>query len=721
MTATRALVLHVRLHDGRYHGVPEWPPAPGRLFQALVAGGSPGIDGVQAQAMRWLEARPAPTIGAPSALRGQAVNFFVPNNDLDAKGGDPEEIPSLRVSKLVQPQIFDPDIPLLYVWPIEPADEGHATAIIALSERLYQLGRGVDMAYARGEILASEALERLLASYPGHIYRPTPGAVGHDLVLPVPGPGSYESLVVRHEANSQRFVVEGSGKKASEVFVQPPKPRFARVPYDAPVLHALFELRLATNPDTFAPAPPTAAPAITEAVRDAALARLTLALPDRTADLTRILIGGSKEAPVPREQRVRLVPLPSIGHTHTDPSIRRILVEIPTSAAIPADDLCWGFSGLPLEGPPERILVTAVDRGMLEEHYTGPSRLWRTVTAAALPQSASRRRIDPDHRVEQAKGGPERAEEERNATFAVRQALRHADIDVPVEAIRVQREPFGSKGERAEAFASPPRFPKERLWHVEITFREPASGPIILGDGRYLGLGLMAPEAHADAVFAFAVTGGLSERPDPLEISVAMRRATMALAQRHLGGEELPPLFSGHSAGGGPAQSESDPHLLFLFDAERARILVVAPHLAERRSPRPWEREHLATLARALSGLRELRAGGSGRLALRPVRVDLDSDPLFAASSVWESQTTYQVTRHAHRTAPGEVLAADIRAECLRRGLPEPVVTPLGLKGVPEVGLVGGARLTFAVAVPGPLLLGRSRHRGGGLFAAVAG
>jgi hypothetical protein len=40
--------------------------------------------------------------------------------------------------------------------------------------------------------------------------------------------------------------------------------------------------------------------------------------------------------------------------------------------------------------------------------------------------------------------------------------------------------------------------------------------------------------------------------------------------------------------------------------------------------------------------------------------------------------------------------------------------------GVPVVGLVGGVRLTFEVAVEGPIVLGGPRHLGGGLFAAIA-
>ncbi len=37
------------------------------------------------------------------------------------------------------------------------------------------------------------------------------------------------------------------------------------------------------------------------------------------------------------------------------------------------------------------------------------------------------------------------------------------------------------------------RFDKHRLWHVEIAFKEPVAGSLVIGDGRFLGLGVMAP------------------------------------------------------------------------------------------------------------------------------------------------------------------------------------------------------------------------------------
>ena len=126
------------------------------------------------------------------------------------------------------------------------------------------------------------------------------------------------------------------------------------------------------------------------------------------------------------------------------------------------------------------------------------SRLWRSVTPVALPD-APRRRIDPRHKQVEAKSGQERFREQVNAASAVCHALRHANVLSRVTSVRVQREPFDLRGRRVEPFAEGTRFNKHCLWHIELEFESPVSGPLVIGNGRFLGLGLMRPynqDAH---------------------------------------------------------------------------------------------------------------------------------------------------------------------------------------------------------------------------------
>ncbi len=101
-------------------------------------------------------------------------------------------------------------------------------------------------------------------------------------------------------------------------------------------------------------------------------------------------------------------------------------------------------------------------------------------------------------------------------------------------------------------------------------------------------------------------------------------------------------------------------------------------------------------------------------IRLRPMGID-DDDPLFAAAPSWRSLTVYRPTRHPKRD-PESAIAEDIRTEAARRGLPRPEVRLLNIERGPRGGLAIRARLCFARAIGGPVLLGRTLHKGGGLF-----
>ena len=110
-----SLLLSVHFHDGRYHGVRDWPPAPARLFQALVAAAAEGhaIPAESRKALEWLERQGPPTIAAPTSHMGRGFANFVPNNDLDAVGGDLGRVASIRTAKTVRPRFFEASVPCL--------------------------------------------------------------------------------------------------------------------------------------------------------------------------------------------------------------------------------------------------------------------------------------------------------------------------------------------------------------------------------------------------------------------------------------------------------------------------------------------------------------------------------------------------------------------------------------------------------------------------------
>lgn len=720
----KRLLMEVHLLDDRYHGESEWPPSPARLFQALLAGNAVGaqLPDDCADALRWLETLPEPPqIRAQRGRLGLKYSNFVPNNDLDAKGGDPKQIANIRVAKSIQSRHLDAGLPIVYIWRFEADDIAlHAADHIrAMAENLYQLGRGVDMAWASAKVLDAQDGDRHFEAALGDTFLPGDGTGG--VTLACPERGSLDSLLLRFQANRIRFKSVTDGKKTKIYFTNPPKARFRPATYNPAVQWRLFDLRAANEGGAaFRAWPQDRAAVLVGHIRDRVVERLTHALPDQAELIERVMVG-HHATEADKDLRVRLIPLPSIGHKHTSPSIRRLLVMVPAGCPLPFGDIEWALSGLALDGGiGETLLIIADDLTML--HHYGlesgkPSRVWRSVTPIVLPQNAARRRIDPQHRHAEAKPGNERADEEQRASAGVIQALRHAGMDTRIESIRLRREPFSAKGARVEAFAIDTRFAKERLWHVELRLAEPVEGPVVIGDGRYLGLGLMAPVDVTPDVLSFRILDGLSASTDPEQLARALRSAVMSRVQHCIGTRQyLNAFFTGHASDGSPLRDGSHRHLVFASDLPRQRLLIIAPCLLEKREPVREELTNMRLLDTALTGLSVLRAGKSGKLSLLAIPNSLDGDPLFGPSTRWESVTAYRTTRYAKRASAAEALTADILRETLRRGLPTPKIRILSLLEGPRGSLQGRVSLTFPTPLQGPLILGKSCHFGGGLF-----
>src|SRR2546426_8692879 len=103
---SRVVLITVRFHDGRCHGMGDGPPSPARLFQALVAGaglGGPLVLQEFESPLRWLEShRASPIIASPRVVDGPSVKTYLPNNDLDAMGGDARRIGKIRAAKTIR-------------------------------------------------------------------------------------------------------------------------------------------------------------------------------------------------------------------------------------------------------------------------------------------------------------------------------------------------------------------------------------------------------------------------------------------------------------------------------------------------------------------------------------------------------------------------------------------------------------------------------------------
>ena len=727
------LVITVRFLNGKYHGHQDrftdhdgWPPSPARLFQALVSGAAVGkniSDGTR-HVLLWLEQLEAPRILAPVIHRGKVVKYFVPNNDLDFVNGDPNRISEIRVSKRECKGYFDETIPLSYIWPVENLGD-KKKEIRELCQHLYQLGRGFDFAWADSTTIEDdETIDELISNYEGQLW--VPGGEG---IVPCPTRGSFASLSSRFKENLSRMQISARKNQRITRFINPPKPKFRQIGYNFSYQPLVLEIR---NRHSFEAQSLRSVYQLVSKIKELANANLSKALPDSARLIGRVIVGqGASE--IDKDSRVFVIPIPSIGMKFTDPSIRRFMVSYPNNCPIRYDDLEWGFTGLEINNPSMEttslVRTTKTEDYSMLKRYSRPARIFQSITAVATP-TAQRKRISPS--IRDAKSGTERNKEEVTAIFAVRQALRHAKIRTEVDSIKVQREPFHRKGVRAEDFAVGTRFSKHCMWHVEIKFRKVHRGPLIIGDGRYAGLGLLVPMGNCEDIWSFSLSESTKFSPTKFkDVVFALRRALMSRSSALKNGR-VDPLFSGHGQNSLTSATREHLHVFISIYREivdnvlRTRIVIVPPwsvfhrKFGEKHSTHDIsnQRRHFDNVVTSLS---YVTMGKLGRLTLpQPTTVEID-DPLVKMSTKWKSESRFLATHHLPKNSKlKKFLKKNIILECKRRNIPTPesveildaYVGPKG--GNPSCNAV----VNFKIAIAGPIILGRDSHSGGGLFLA---
>jgi CRISPR-associated protein Csb2 len=186
----------------------------------------------------------------------------------------------------------------------------------------------------------------------------------------------------------------------------------------------------------------------------------------------------------PSSVRFSYMPLPSVGHPHADGMIRRVLIVEPYGGN--GEHVKWAerrlANGQLIESgakAPFAILgkMDAEDYRMVS-NYTRSSKAWLTVTPVILPGF-------DDGKYEKALG-------------LLRKAIRQAGLDIEmIEDANLRKAPFLSGSLHPSAYFKPDYLRDFPGWHVYLQFREPLDGPLAIGLGRHIGLGLFVP-AHSD-------------------------------------------------------------------------------------------------------------------------------------------------------------------------------------------------------------------------------
>jgi CRISPR-associated protein Csb2 len=461
------LCLTVTWLSDRYHGL-EWPPAPLRVYQALVAGGAAagGLSDAQGAALRYLDDLPPPRIVAPPTHPLAPATTAVPNNDADvAMGvhakGKPAQAHK-QASKLVtfrprQPRAVSG--PVTYVWlEAEDADR-HRDALAALAESVSAVGQGIDLAVAHiylGEPHTNPS---------DHVYTPDPE---HPRRRRVPYPGALAAI--DEVFTGRRQNVRGG---AVQTILEPDHRSMGyRVDLDPPTRrHVAFALR---RPDD--------EPCAIDARQCANIAAMTRRVLHQAAEAAGFshnaiatLMGHGADG---GDNRARVLPLPNAGHRYADGFIRRVVITMPpVLSEAEWQALVLRLTGASLapspDAEPTAILVAPQADDRLIHRYTEAAQTWTTATPVILPGWDSRNG-------------------KRREGKAIRRLLRHAGIPSRLlDHARFEAGPIAEGARPARAYDLPDHLRHLPRTHLTVTWTTEVPGPLCLGAGEGYGLGTL--------------------------------------------------------------------------------------------------------------------------------------------------------------------------------------------------------------------------------------
>lgn len=521
-------------HDRRR---PEWPPDPARLFSALVAtwADADAPDSGERQALEWLEAQPHPAVGASGESPRKTVSHFVPVNDASVISPSSytrrvEKIEDLRdaltdalfesdgeitrkvrgiqtqvrrqldVSSLVtsagntnpksavgllpdgrgrQERFFPSVTPFVprvtYVWQADPVPS-LASALDGLLARVTRLGHSSSLVSCR-----------LVEAPPAPDFVPGDGLV----VMRSVGRGQLAALErehLRHRAVRPRTLPSVSVRyRATSDSAE----QTHHLRTDTAGEWLVFEF--APNSRQF---PASRTVEVTAALRKAIFRYADDPLPEG-------LSGHLPDGTPSTTPHAGFLALPWVGHAHADGRLMGVAIGVPDSLGGESRRALLRAVGV-WEQVASPMRLTFGRHGALDmERRIGSSALvtlrptvWRRPSscwASALPIAL------PTHPGRLTGGtAAARTAAWRRAEQAVVDSCRHVGLPEPADVV-VSLGPFITGSLPAFRF---PAFHQRgrggepiarRLVHASVTFDQPLEGPLLLGAGRYVGLGLMRP------------------------------------------------------------------------------------------------------------------------------------------------------------------------------------------------------------------------------------
>ncbi|TVR80480.1 MAG: type I-U CRISPR-associated protein Cas5/Cas6 [Rhodospirillales bacterium] len=463
--------------------IPDWPPQPDRVFSALVATwAARGACDREAEALRWLESQAVPQVLAPTSHSRTGATVFVPPNDprSDKQKHAKGVLPALRSR---QPRRFpatrphEPSVRLLWS-DVQPTDEMFA-ALQRLARDTAYVGHSASLTRCRF-LIDPEVRDRGKANLPKRrVY-----------------PGRFDELRQAYDAMPRRRPLPGAP-------VAPPAPAD---PEQANLFGGrwlLLEHVSGEMPDVRACA------LVTKTLRDALLSGYRrLSLGDR---IPVVVSGHTADGSPARAPHVAVIPLPFVGFPYADGHVMGFALVPPRDSGILEDEDLRKVlrllapideergrrvlrlkpkAGTPRDGTFHVDLSPTFEppagkRSLDPALYLRPARAFASVTPIALD-----RHLKSD-------GGARQGEMASQIAAACRNSgLPEPEVIVPDKHAAFEGAPSAYPSGNSPAWTRwrlPSSLASRQLTHAVIRFSVPLAGPVMLGAGRFVGLGLCRP------------------------------------------------------------------------------------------------------------------------------------------------------------------------------------------------------------------------------------
>jgi CRISPR-associated protein Csb2 len=454
------LALEVEFLLGRYAAAdfrdrerPEWPPHPARLFSALVAAAhESGMGESVRAALLWLESLPPPHLRAEEAPAAQEpVTVYVPVNDPE------KDFLPQRAER--QPRSFPsvvPEHPTVYfVWPEAQPDTLLTGLLAATAASVTYLGSS-----------RSPVRVRLVDRPPAENWFPDEGG---EAVLRVARKGRLESLRWHYENGLRPPAAAFQRYRRRDLQPETSTP--------ASVFGEMIVYRLG-GPATMEI---QTALKLTDTLRAAVMSRAQEAL----GAVPGVLNGHDREGKPSTEPHAAYAALPFVSDTqeHADGGVLGMAVilprDLPAQERRPLSHALRRVDHLNVSGAGRLELrrVTpdqSVPYNLRPPTWEGPCRRWASVTPVLLDRFPGRNG--------------------RGIGDVIACGCAYVGLPRPAEVLAIRHSPLHGVEPSFRFVTRRAAAARARLYtHVVLTFEKEVRGPILLGAGRYFGLGLLRP------------------------------------------------------------------------------------------------------------------------------------------------------------------------------------------------------------------------------------